>query len=66
MSIEILKLSLLSSCAFGEFLVSTVALLDNHNEEMAFNYMEVLVDSNPRKILFVKDYAQERNKLFSA
>lgn len=44
MSIEILEHSLLISCAIGELLVSAVALLDNHNKEMAFNYMEVLVD----------------------
>ena len=45
-----------------------------NNEEMAFNYTEVLVDSRcsrsrrilARKILMAKDHARERNKPFYA
>ena len=40
-----------------------------NNEEMAFNYTEVLVDSccsRSRKILMAKDHARERNKPFYA
>ena len=40
-----------------------------NNEEMALNYMEVLVDSccsRLRRILMAKDHARQRNKPFYA